>query len=207
MYEQDLQDELERRRYKETLTIQVLLPIERQLDRGQKLIFSDLKKSFAPWECYSASTSLTRILPEKPGLYMFVWNPPASFSLATSEGCKDEEPFKTVLYVGLAETSIKGRFQEYLAILKTKRPENLFEVSDSTRAGRFQKYLSIYPLQFWWATLNSKQFTDPSNMALRVEYLKNIEERVIKFFNPPINDQHTIKARVGKQEAAWGEKR
>jgi hypothetical protein len=207
MYEKELQDELERRRYDDTLTIQFYLPIERQLDKGQAVTFADLSKLFSAWERYSANSSLIRILPDCPGLYMFVWSPDAPFKMSTTEGSEIEKPFNNILYVGLAETSIKDRFQEYLSILKRKRPQNLFEVSDSTRAGRFQKYLSIYPLQFWWTSLQSKRHLGSEKLIERVKLLKNIEERVIKFFNPPINDQHTIKARVGKQEEAWGENR
>lgn len=204
MYEQELQDELDRRRYSAPLTLQFLLPIETQLDQGQFVIFKDLKHNFDDWQCARAGSSLRRTLPVSPGLYMFVWSPNAPFEVSRGAEKRTELPFSTVLYVGVAGDSIRERYDEYWRILEARRPEHLFETEDTSRAGRFQKYLSIYPLQFWYAPLTSNNQRRYHNKQRRILFLKNIEERVIRFFNPPINDQHTIKVNVGKEEEAWG---
>ena len=204
MYEEELQDELARRRYSQPLTIRHLVPIETQLDQSQLVIFKDLQSEFGAWNSRHAGRSVKRILPETPGIYMFVWSPNAPFNVINGEAISVSRPFSSVMYVGIAEDSIYRRYDEYFRILQMRRPEYLFEVEDTSRDGRLQKYLSIYPLQFWWAPLSSRNQRRLNNRRSRVSFLKNIEERVIKFFNPPVNVQHTIKVHVGKEEKAWG---
>ncbi|MFF4605265.1 hypothetical protein ACFY12_21345 [Streptomyces sp. NPDC001339] len=178
------------------------LPMEvglhRMLDveRCQQLE-ADLREFALPWEVYLATEDLAAALPDAPGLYMFVWRPQFQFHV-------DSRPaygsFPKLLYVGQAGASttdygntIRQRYKEYRRYLRGN-PESLWTDSEpQTRAQRLSRYLPLRPMEFWCTTVADRS------------RIRGLEKRLIRLWNPPLNDvdRPKLRGKLGSPRAAW----
>lgn len=131
------------------------------------------------WERARATRELWEALPNEPGLYMFVWAPEISFSLADSK-----TPFKIqyVIYIGQAgwssDNTIKLRYKGEYSKYLDEYPESLWESwpKETKRKERFKRFFQLRPLQFWYATCRS-----------RSTELGSLERKLIRLLSPPVN--------------------
>ncbi|GAA2183396.1 hypothetical protein GCM10009848_04900 [Micromonospora lupini] len=162
--------------------LKVELALMRLLDtRGCDALAQDLREMAKPWEVYTAASSLKDVLPEDPGLYMFVWRPPFKFEL--DSGSSRPGSIAQVLYVGQAGATaqnpsgntLRGRFREYTRYLDAP-PEGIWQDDVAARrASVLSRCLSLRPLEYWCAVVPNR-----TQIAL-------LEDRLIKLLNPPAN--------------------
>jgi hypothetical protein len=173
--------------------IVMTLPIHHQMDVDFcKVISGDLAKHCAMWEKRLATPELWRSLPAESGVYMFVFASPLAFQ-TTSETYTPA----WVLYVGRAgsptsQTTIRDRYRGEYAKYVGKDPEILWTATTrSTREERMSQYLTIYPLQYWFATIS-----DRSQIPI-------IEDCLIKLLAPVINGRQLPRLRPQPPQAAF----
>ncbi|MGV9303844.1 hypothetical protein ACWDLG_10775 [Nonomuraea sp. NPDC003727] len=169
--------------------LEIQLGIAPMLDvPAHRVLQDDLRVEASPWEVHVAVPSLTDILPEQPGLYMFVWRPSIRLAMADCS----QASFHQVLYIGQAGGSgqggntIRNRFKDYCKHLRGD-PEVLWtQEPPTTRSARLTHYLALRPLEFWFATVEDRP------------KIKNLESRLINLYNPPLNSQNgpRLRARV-----------
>ncbi|MFB6822670.1 hypothetical protein ACFCXA_13880 [Streptomyces virginiae] len=166
--------------------LEIQLGITPMLDvPAHQLLQDDLKRHASPWEKLTAVESIADSIPDEPGLYMFVWRP--AIKLAMADG--SEGGFHHVLYIGHAGgagqlgNTLRNRFRDYRKHLRGN-PEDLWtREPPTTRAGRLTHYLALHPLEFWFAIVDDRST------------IKNLEDRLIHLYNPPINTQGGPKLR------------
>ncbi|RPK63409.1 hypothetical protein EES43_11590 [Streptomyces sp. ADI96-02] len=166
--------------------LEIQLGITPMLDLpAHQLLQGDLKRLASPWEKLTAVESIVDSIPDEPGLYMFVWRPTIKLSMADGS----EGGFHHVLYIGHAGgagqlgNTLRNRFRDYRKHLRGN-PEDLWTREPPTsRAGRLTYYLALHPLEFWFATVDDRS------------KIKNLEDRLIHLYNPPINTQGGPKLR------------
>ncbi|MER6000864.1 hypothetical protein ABT120_20010 [Nonomuraea angiospora] len=169
--------------------LEIQLGIGPMLDvPAHKVLQDDLRAEASPWEVHVAVASLRDILPDQPGLYMFVWRPSIRLAMADNS----QASFHQVLYIGQAGGSgqrgntIRNRFRDYCKHLRGD-PEALWtQEAPTTRTARLTHYLALRPLEFWFATVEDRS------------KIKNLESRLINLYNPPLNNQNRprLRARV-----------
>ncbi|MCP2281082.1 hypothetical protein APR09_006693 [Nocardia amikacinitolerans] len=178
------------------------LPIEvgllRMLDvESCRQLDQDLRDFASPWEVYQATEALQASLPDLPGLYMFVWRPEFQFSV---DSRPSHGSFPQLLYVGQAGASrtddgntIRSRYREYSRYLQAS-PESLWaDTEPKTREQRLSRYLPLRPMEFWCTTVSDRN------------QIRGLEKRLIRLWNPPLNDSDRpkLRGRLGAPRAAW----
>lgn len=166
--------------------LEIQLGITPMLDApAHQVLQDDLKRLASPWERLIAVESIVGSIPDEPGLYMFVWCPAMKLTMAD----RSEGGFHHVLYIGHAGgegelgNTLRNRFKDYLKHLRGN-PEDLWtREPPTTRSGRLTYYLALHPLEFWFATVDDRSA------------IKNLEDRLIHLYNPPINVQGGPKLR------------
>jgi hypothetical protein len=155
--------------------------LSRLLDRRScGVLAQDLREMASPWEVFNATANLGDMLPDDPGLYMFVWRPPFEFQVDS-----DSRPgsITQVLYVGQAGASsqngagnsLRARFKDYVKHLEAS-PEGVWQGDFAMRrASVLSRCLTLRPLEYWCAVVS-----DRTKIAL-------LEDRLIKLLNPPAN--------------------
>jgi hypothetical protein len=143
------------------------------------ILSSDLAKNCSNWESRLATATLWEQLPDEQGLYMFVWKP-QNVQLKTE---RNDLAFPWCLYVGKTEATLRTRYKnEYSKYLENPDPSQFWDISDSTsRAMRLKRLFALDKLEFWYCTAND------------VRLIANLEERLIKAFNPPGNIKNKLK--------------
>src|SRR4051794_16113109 len=76
------------------------VPLDRLMDPQYCRTLSDdlTKLTVDGWEILKATKNAWKMIPSKPGLYMFVWRP--TFELKMASARPEHMPFVWVLYVG-----------------------------------------------------------------------------------------------------------
>lgn len=132
-------------------------------------ISTDLQRTLdqadVEWMRRNASPGLARDLPRSAALYMFVWQPFFSVTLAGRE----RENFPMVLYVGKT-TALRTRYNEYASILSATRADK------DERQKLLRDLFKARQLEFWYA-------------PVRPAELGELEQRLITIFDPPGNTQ------------------
>lgn len=182
-HEQLLQSLVLRHRDSPSPSLPVDWALLRLLDRNHSDQLSADLRTAAPngWEVHPASESLEDVLPEKPGLYMFVWRPWLDFTLDPNGA----QRLLQILYVGLAgarrcegdpnSNTIKDRFKGYKKFLRSD-PKNLWsKFEPQGRDQTLSRYLALRPLEYWFVTISDG------------DSLESLEDRLIKTLNPPCN--------------------
>jgi len=146
---------------------------------AHQVLQDDLQRLASPWERLKATATIADAIPDEPGLYMFVWSP--SIKLAMAD--RTQGSFHQVLYIGHAGgagqmgNTLRNRYRDYKKHL-LGNPENLWTREPPTnRDDRLTHYLALRPLEYWFATVSDRAA------------IKNLEERLLHLYNPPINIQ------------------
>jgi hypothetical protein len=153
-----------------------------------------LQECNGKWEKLSATQNLYSSIPDKPGLYMFVWKIcfPFEFDSATTF-------VRLILYIGKAgeadgKGTIRSRYKtEYSRIVSSDAEKLWTSVDMSTRSGRLQKFLNLYELEYWFLVMDN--CTEMSKIGI-------LEDKLIKLFNPPANRKGT-RGKFGATEDAF----
>jgi hypothetical protein len=158
--------------------LELCLPLDRVLDVRWSTEVSKSILAGKEWTRMAATSALGGFLPEKPGLYMFIWRCPFPTPL-------NDDPlnrFSYVLYVGKAGSSdstgtIKNRYTNEYAHLIGKYPGALWLRDTQTREQRLKRILNLRDLEFW--------FVD----SIKTDEIEFHETTLIRIFNPPGNNQ------------------
>jgi hypothetical protein len=170
------------------------IPVHQLIDSAYcKRISTLLQQNGARWERKEATRGLGKIwVPEKTGLYMFVWTPELAFDLANPVSAYK---CRIPLYVGRAmgTNTLKKRYvEEYQNHVQGDVAPLWEERRIKNRKERLDKYLSLRPLEYWCLTVD-----DDDKIAF-------LEERLIWALNPPANKEGTLSAsKAGKSHKVW----
>ncbi|TXJ76503.1 hypothetical protein E2C11_22430 [Streptomyces lavendulae] len=189
---------VQRYREEDSPALQVELGLLRMLDTEScKQLTQDLEEFASPWEIHRATEDLASVLPDEPGLYMFVWRPAFQFQVGSTP---THGSFPQLLYIGQAGASntdygntIRQRYKDYRRFLRGD-PESLWTDNEPTsRDQRLARYLTLQPMEFWCATMQERN---------RIE---GLEKRLIRLHNPPLNDRGRpkLRGRLGTPRSAW----
>lgn len=194
-----------RHREDDSPALMILAGLTRMLDtEAHKVLEDDLKLMTKPWEVYDTRTNFDQQIPDDPGLYMFVWRPGPRHQVASPTGSLGEGTFPYILYIGQAggtqrkgvvhsSNTLRNRFKDYRKHLNGDA-ENLWTKEEPReRAARLSHFLPLGPLEFWCSVVQER-----SRIA-------SLEKRLIRLYNPPLNDQHRprLRATFGKTRDAW----
>ena len=134
------------------------------------------------------------MIPDEPGLYMFVWRPYFRFDVAAGRNIDLEQ----VLYLGQAgagkykQATLRSRYKSGYSKYFPGDPARLWEEHEVIqRHGRLQRYLALRPLEFWFTVIQ-----DRDQIAL-------LEDRLLQLLNPPINQDRRPKLVRGNARPAF----
>jgi hypothetical protein len=167
-------------------------PVDRiQNEAFWKNLQDDLSRHCSPWESFPLSTSVYKVMPDTPGLYMYVWSPEA-LQFPTDH---DPLQFQKILYIGQAATSLQRRFAgEYKNIIEKVSPSLWWSKDENElRSNRLARLFSLSPTRVWFCRIKSEE-----SLAL----IDNLETRLISLINPPGNQQRKLRA-VGLPQPIW----
>lgn len=177
MKSQRLRAQLALRRDEPTPYIPLELPIDPLVNSEHcDTISQALQDEGSPWECKLATPGLGDLLPERPGLYMFLWHP------AVRLICDSRPPisFRYVLYVGQAgakggsKNTLRARYRGEYAKLVARDPKQLWSaVAPRDRKERLLRFLALSPLEYCWCIIDD------------TDVLFRLERRLLTIFNPP----------------------
>jgi hypothetical protein len=187
-YDNRLADALIRRRFDSAIKpLTALLSLEHVLDAEYcKNITQELAAGGRAWEVLWATPELWQQIPDKAGLYMFVFNPHLRLKMANPEA---ETALPRAIYVGRAGTAsgngtLKARYRTEYQKFVCRNPDRLWEdLSGNARKPLLRKYLNLWPLQYWYLEIAER------------ETIARLETGLIKLLNPPLNYQGTAKLR------------
>lgn len=161
-----------------------------QNEQFYSLLSNDLSAVASPWESYPLGANIFQLLPEEPGLYMFVWKPSALRFRTDSNTLY----FNKVLYLGKASVSLKDRFRnEYRRIIEAASPELFWDDAGvDSREMRLRRIFSLTPIDIWFCRV----------AVNNVNLIDNLETRLITLINPPGNIQRKLKP-LGTPQPIW----
>lgn len=179
-------------------------PILRLLDRpGSKTLAEDLRVTAEPWESKEATERLWEILPDSPGLYMFVWRPWFRFNVADTLNVDDSKPdsVSQILYIGQAGASdgtggstLKQRYKSYSKHIRGD-PRELWAPGLPMTRPQLSRYLALRPLEYWFTVVEDRR------------EIKALETRLLSIFNPPMNKNELpkIKSKFKSPQSAFSQ--
>lgn len=198
-----LERAVHRNRDEPSPTLDVNWALLRLLDQsGTQALCGDLREYGSGWEVFEATEHLYETLPDKPGLYMFVWRPWFRFSMMETAGGQQARPTSTsqILYIGQAGASddqtgntLRSRYKNYRRHISTE-PHHLWRTTRRLTRPNLLEYLALRPLEYWFTVVND-----------RAE-IKSLESRLLQWFNPPLNKTglpKTITARAATAQPAF----
>lgn len=168
--------------------LSVSVPVHALIDKSYCLAVKEaLATAGQEWQTFTATPNVADLLPNSPGLYMFLWEP--FFGIKLESG---DYHFKWCLYVGKAEhTTIRNRYKnEYQAYVQGD-PAILYKEGGKSRKEMLQKYLCLQPLRIWCLEINEVQLIDP------------YERKLIDILNPPLNTHGKLRGRLATPEKAF----
>jgi hypothetical protein len=158
--------------------LELCIPLDQVLDIGWSRDVSNSILTGKTWVKTPVTSLLRGFLPEKAGLYMFVWKCP--FPVPNNDD--PNYKFSYVLYVGKAGSTdsggtIKSRFANEYENIIGKYPESLWIRNCETRKDRLKRILNLRELEFWYIELS------------KLDEIEYHESTLIRIFNPPGNSQ------------------
>jgi hypothetical protein len=189
---QVIRDTLARHRDHPAISLPFSLPINWMLDADLgDALSKDLSVEGGSWETRRATLDLK--VPAECGLYMFVYRSHLKLNLAHGGG----HQATWVLYVGRAgspdsEKTLRDRYKGEYCKYIGGNPENLWSSEPANnRARLLQRYLSIWPLEYWYLTVQDRN------------KIPDLEGRLIKLFSPPLNRNGHLRLRKGEPQPAF----
>ena len=193
MTSQHLKDSLARHRTDSAVDLHLKPPIGKLLDPDLcRMVQEDIQRwsDGEGWEIQQATPALGPNLPDRSGVYMFVWKPPFTFQVASP---KPQHPLWYALYVGEAggdggRNTIRDRYTGEYRRYVQKDHEHLWGQTPQNRASRLGCFLCLEDLEYWFILVN-----DPT-------HTRALERRLIDLLNPPLNARGGLKV-AGKSPA------
>jgi len=167
-------------------------PVDRiQNEAFWKNLQVDLSRHCSPWESFPLSKKIYKVMPDTPGLYMYVWSPEA-LQFRTDH---DPLQFQKILYIGKAANSLQKRFSgEYRSIIEKANPSLWWSRDENElRNTRLARLFSLSPARVWFCRIKSNE---------SLAFIDNLETRLISLINPPGNQQRKLRA-VGLPQPIW----
>jgi hypothetical protein len=159
--------------------LELCLPLDRALDESWCKQTAGSIFGLKKWSRFPATPETGPHIPEKAGIYMFVWK--CKFNIPI-EG-KEDFNFRYVLYVGKAggedaSGSLRKRYESGYSRAIGANPELIWKRDARSRDDLLNRFLNLKDLEFWFVEVGN------------IEYLEFHEMTLIKLFNPPANTQH-----------------
>lgn len=178
--------------------IEFCIPLDLAIDKSWCEQASRSITGSGKWTVFAATANLTDHLPEKSGLYMFVWKIPFAFP---NDKLVDHF-FRMVVYVGQAGAEATGntlqrRYKQEYASIVAQDPQSLWNADSSNRESRLKRHLNLRDLEFWFHEVG------------RTDLLLAFETSLIQLFNPPANVQFAkrratvLSAKIGRAIPAF----
>lgn len=173
-------------RYNEPEPLKLSLPLGQLLDKAWCTQMSRSVMTQFEWTICEATNSLADQLPEKSGLYMFVWRIPFPFP-STKLG---KHFFRMIVYIGQAGAQNSGntlqqRYRQEYASIVGQNPDAIWQTESPTRKDRLKRALNLRDLEFWY-------HDSVPGTSLLLEF----ERTLIDLFRPTANTQG-----IGTQDA------
>jgi hypothetical protein len=163
-------------------------------EAGSKALSADLTRHAQPWEMRAAANRTWEMVPDEPGLYMFVWRPFFRFEVTGGRNVDLEQ----VLYLGQAgagkyrQATLRSRYKSGYSRYFPGDPARLWEEREVVqRHGRLQRYLALRPLEFWFTVIEDR------------EQIALLEDRLLQLLNPLINRDRRPKLVRGPAQPAF----
>lgn len=176
--------------------VEFRLPVNPLIDKPHCESISDvLGDAGTQWTVRKATKEAYGTLPRTGGLYMFVWRPDITFSLATAP--PEKQKFAYVLYVGKvggvgSNNTLRDRYKAEYSRYVERDPKILWDRSTATgRAAVLRRYLTLIPLEYWYTEISDREKID------------ELERRLLWMFHPPLAQRH--RARLASPQAAFKE--
>jgi hypothetical protein len=173
--------------------LELCLPLDRALDEVWCSTASSSILKNKKWKVKTATQELGEFLPDKTGIYMFVWR--LLFPMPTE--LEIDHKFRYVLYVGKAGgegnySNIQKRYVSGYSKLIGAHPEDIWKRDATERDEVLRRFLAFKELEYWYIEIENTNLIDAH------------EQTLIKLFNPPGNTQHVKlkKQLVGKIQQA-----
>lgn len=154
------------------------------------------KLSDGGWERVRATESLYNTLPDKGGIYLFLWEPYFVFDF---DDLQKEEIIKFVLYIGKAQgisktSTLRYRYEnEYSKYIHSDPCIHWKKDSPRNRSDRLKQILNLWDLKYWYIVIED------------INKINILEKQLIRMFNPPGNKALKAKTRLGKSTPAFQE--
>ena len=192
-----IQDALLRNRLKTAQLIRGDIPAHVVIDqRESKFLTAELGPPSVIWHALRVvddGSSLSTLLPDVSGLYMFVLSPQLLFQVGHANWSPN-----WVLYVGRAGRidgagTIRKRFKTEYRKYFEGNLDGLWGPFPTSRQEKMSIALSLRPLEVWYAEI------------LDLSKIEDLETRLIQFFNPPLNKQSGLIIRKESERDAFKE--
>lgn len=191
---QTVRQTLARHREQPAIGLSLVFPINWQMDPdlGETLT-KDLRATGAAWEIKRATRSLWQTIPDKCGLYMFVYRSHLNLDLDSDQTHQGT----WILYVGRAgspdsERTLKDRYRSEYCKYVGGDPEQLWAAEPASgRVQTLRRYLSIWPTEYWFLVVDDRT------------KIPELEDRLIKLFAPPLNRNGHLRLRKGEAKPAF----
>jgi hypothetical protein len=192
-----LSSEEVRSRFRDTLAIHqadlsplvyVHLPVQTLADvDGCQTMAEALTRFAGSWNRHVATPNLWQMLPATAGLYMFVWIPTLTLSVASGTS-QMAHKMSFVLYIGEAGAgdsagSLQQRYRAEYSRYVGGDPEQLWEQASPGKLKRqelLRRYLTLVPLEYWFLEVEDRRI------------IRSLERRLIRMINPPLVLQHRV---------------
>lgn len=183
-------------RYKDSIAfpLEYLIPVDYANERSfWRCLTSDIDSLGTGWESIDkVHKNSCDLIPDKKGIYIFVWSPEVELKTQSNKFL-----FNSVVYVGSSvtpELGMKSRFsKEYSGLIGRHVDIHWTKKDLVNRSDRLKKILNLGRLIMFFNVMENAT----------AEQILNIENRLIKFFNPPGNKVGTIiKAKLAKTESS-----
>jgi hypothetical protein len=173
--------------------LELCLPLDRALDETWCMSVGASIVKNKHWTIKKATQELGMFLPDKTGIYMFVWR--LLFPMPTDPD--RDHKFRYVLYVGKAgggqgSSNIQNRYISGYSKLIGAHPQDIWKRDATEREEVLRRLLAFKELEYWYIEIENTDLIDAH------------EQTLIKLFNPPGNTQHvkSKKHLVGKIQQA-----
>ena len=191
-----IRESLDRHRDDPVPQLQFSVPVDRLMDDPYlNTLTADLHRA-APsgFERLAATKKCGAMIPDKPGVYFFVWSPSVALKSATH---KKDLSIRFVLYVGKAggagsSGTLRSRFNNEYRKFVGGPTDNLWaDVGSGRREDRLRKWLALQPLDYWYTVVEDNSMVE------------SLESRLIDLLNPPLNAQTGPRLRRGATREAF----
>lgn len=184
--------QLSRYRGASPFPLEYLIPVDYANERDfWHCLISDIESIGSGWESIDrVHSDSAELIPDRKGIYIFIWSPDVEIK---SEARRFV--FNNVVYIGSSvtpELGMKSRFvKEYSKIIGRHLDIHWTKKELSNRSDRLKKVLNLGQITLFFNVMDNATS----------EQILNLEERLIKYFNPPGNKVGTIiKAKLSKKE-------